>query len=133
VVRKRFFPTIVFEVGFNQSYEALVEDCKQWLQRSEGQIKRCFLINITENDRDGFCHAQGVGALNTEASHSKDDDTVTVAALEELYDNIKVDKWVAPFVAFLEEYRYDTQTRRGVPDGPRIVSCAPFHLIFRTH
>jgi hypothetical protein len=129
VVRNRLFPTIVFEVGFNQRYEALVEDCEQWLPRSEGHVKRCFLINITENDRDVLCHAgQDVGAIDAEAGHNKYDDTMTVSALEELYASIKVDEWVGPFVACLEEYRYDSQTRRGVPHGPRIVSCAPFHL-----
>ncbi|KAA8895968.1 hypothetical protein FN846DRAFT_764689, partial [Sphaerosporella brunnea] len=39
---KEVFPRIVFEIGFSESVPALVEDCQQWLQRSQGHVKRCF-------------------------------------------------------------------------------------------
>lgn len=42
------FPRVVFEIGFSQKYETLVEDAKHWLVRAQGFVKVVVLVNLIE-------------------------------------------------------------------------------------
>ena len=41
--------SVIFEVGFSESYEDLVKDAKQWLSRSSDKVEVVFLIDIKED------------------------------------------------------------------------------------
>lgn len=51
-----YFPHVVFEVAFSQSYESLRENARHWLVRGQGSIKLAVLVKLIEG-----IHAQAEG------------------------------------------------------------------------
>ncbi|KAE8369754.1 hypothetical protein BDV27DRAFT_152833 [Aspergillus caelatus] len=47
----RSLPRVVFEVGFNESYDDLQNDARQWLIRSRGLVRLVLLVRIDEDVR----------------------------------------------------------------------------------
>lgn len=41
-------PRVVFEVAFSQTYESVLEDARQWLVRTHGNVKLCVIVKIYE-------------------------------------------------------------------------------------
>jgi hypothetical protein len=41
--------SVVFKAGFNEGYEDLLSDMKQWLLRSGGELKLFTLVNFQED------------------------------------------------------------------------------------
>jgi hypothetical protein len=48
----KFLPSVVFEVGFAESYDDLVSDAAQWLQRSGGMVRLAIIVTIKEDVQD---------------------------------------------------------------------------------
>lgn len=46
--RRDAFPRVVFEIGFSQKYETLLEDAKHWLVRAQGFVKVVVIVNLIE-------------------------------------------------------------------------------------
>jgi hypothetical protein len=44
-------PSVVFEVRFTESYDDLVNNARQWLQKSGGEVRLVILVNIEEDVR----------------------------------------------------------------------------------
>src|SRR5438046_1651411 len=42
-------PSVVFEVGFTESYTDLVSNAAQWLEKSGGKVRLVVLVNIKED------------------------------------------------------------------------------------
>lgn len=42
-------PSVVFEVGFTESYADLVSDAAQWLEKSGGDVRLVVLVNVEED------------------------------------------------------------------------------------
>jgi hypothetical protein len=42
-------PTVIFEVGFTESYEDLLSDMRQWITKSQGSVQLVILVNIKED------------------------------------------------------------------------------------
>lgn len=49
-------PHVIFEVGFSETYDDLVLDAKQWLQRPRGRAKLVIIINIEEDKGSVLVH-----------------------------------------------------------------------------
>lgn len=110
-----WFPRVVFEVGFSQSYEEVRDDAYQWLVRSDGGIPLVVLIKIEEHP---------IPAPPPDDDPQSDDSADSdVAIYRRLRAACDVDSLVGPISAFAELYRYGPA---GVYlDGDRIVSTPP--------
>lgn len=42
------FPSWVWEVGFTESYIDLLEDARQWLEKSGGRVKLVTIVKLEE-------------------------------------------------------------------------------------
>lgn len=121
---KDAFPSIIFEVAFSQTHDSVVDAARQWINRSEGNIKLAVIIKLTEgpivpsNDAD-----------DSDAS-SQGDKYGSEFSCADAYNhfNLHCDPalWVGPISGFMELYRYDPVLRTAYQDGPRVVSPAPY-------
>jgi len=111
--------SVVFEAGFTESYDDLVSDAAQWLQKSCGEVKLVILVNIEEDIR-----RQRIGQRSSEVrkrireltikfenAKAKDREGIDhedsdVESDEELYKDARsatvVEDWVGPISAALE-------------------------------
>jgi len=112
-------PSVVFEAGFTESYDDLVGDAAQWLQKSHGKVRLVILVNIEEDVRSRRVRERSSEArkrireLLTEFGTAKakdregiDHEDSDVESDEEFYDNVRsqvvVEDWVGPISATLE-------------------------------
>ena len=127
-------PSVVFEAGFTESYDDLVSDAAQWLQKSRGKVRLVILVNIEEDVRSRRARQRSSEARkrihellvkfgNTKAKdqkriHHGDSD---VESNEGFYDDIRstivVEDWVGPISATLEVWHMvdDTPKLRQPP------------------
>ena len=118
-------PSVVFEVGFTESYNDLVSDAKQWLQKSGGEVRLVILVNIEEDEKIRRAKQKSSAArkrtrqlLIKFGTAYEDPD---VESDEEMYDDIRsrivVEDWVGPLSATLEVWHMvnDTPTLRQPP------------------
>jgi hypothetical protein len=125
---------VVFEAGFMESYDDLVSDAAQWLQKSGGEVRLVILVNIEEDVQSRRVRQRSSEArkrireLTIKFGNAKgkdrngidhgDSDTESDA---ELYDNVQsaivVEDWVGPISATLEVWHMvdDTPKLRQPP------------------
>lgn len=127
-------PSVVFEAGFTESYDDLVSDAAQWLQKSRGKVRLVILVNIEEDVQSRIARRTSSEAqrrtrkLLTEFGKAKvkdregiDHKDSDVESDEEMYDDIRcrivVEDWVGPISATLEVWHMvnDTPTLRQLP------------------
>jgi hypothetical protein len=138
-------PTVVFEVGFTETYSDLKHDARQWLERSDGKVQLVILVDIKEDEgarkriqatRESqkrvkrlarqFGNAAGKENLGL---RSESDMEISDA---ELYDSLKseimTEDWIGPIRASLEMWHLHdgVVTMR----GPRIVRLSLISLEF---
>jgi hypothetical protein len=127
-------PSVVFEARFTESYDDLVSDAAQWLQKSRGKVRLVILVNIEEDVQSKMARRTPSEAqrrtrkLLTEFGKAKvkdregiDHKDSDVESDEEMYDDIRcrivVEDWVGPISATLEVWHMvnDTPTLRQLP------------------
>jgi sulfite reductase beta subunit-like hemoprotein len=135
--------TVVFEVGFSESYEDLLSDAKQWLIKSSEEVTIAVIIKIQE-DKSARREArktsesqerlrQLVDEFGNKEARLRDgiDSQSDVDSDKEMYDDIgsmiNEDDWVGPLSAFLEIWELNGQTPK--IREPRYV-CAIYPLGF---
>ena len=111
--------SVVFEAGFTESYDDLVGDAKQWLQKSSREVRLVILVNIEEDAQVRRAKQKSNAArkrtrqLLTQFGTAKakdregiDHEDSDVESDEEMYDDIRsrivVEDWVGPITATLE-------------------------------
>jgi hypothetical protein len=112
-------PSVVFEVGFTESYDDLVSDAAQWLQKSGGKVRLVILVNIKEDIqsqrvRQRFSEARkrireliirfgNAKAKDREEIDHEDSDVESNAKLyDDIESTIMAEDWVGPISAKLE-------------------------------
>ncbi|KAL0638039.1 hypothetical protein Q9L58_002975 [Maublancomyces gigas] len=122
---KCFFPRVIFEVDFSQSYEEVLDDTRQWLVRSAGGVRLVVLIYIEEHP---------IPALrddDDDDQHSDDSTDSDVAMYQRFYNSCNVDNHVGPLSAFAELYRlggagiYRVGARINIISPPSVSPPAP--------
>ena len=127
-------PSVVFEVGFTESYDDLVKDAAQWLQRSGGKVRLVILVNIEEDVRSRKARQRSsetqrrireliikfgnAKAKEREGIDHGDSDVESDAELyEDVRSTIMVEDWVGPISATLEVWHMvdDTPKLRQPP------------------
>lgn len=132
------FPTLVCEVGFTESYIDLLEDARQWLEKSGGKVRLVMIIKL-EEEKKSTIKSSAIDPIseedNTRQALSEDDDSERdneatgdtgefgsdPASYEDLRVSCKTDDWVGPINGFLEIWRYDEVSGKMKQDGSRIV------------
>jgi hypothetical protein len=127
-------PSVVFEAGFTESYDDLISDAAQWLQKSCGKVRLVILVNIEEDVRSRRARERSSEArkrireLTIKFGNAKGKDREgidhgdsDVESDEELYDDLRstivVEDWVGPISATLEVWHMvdDTPKLRQPP------------------
>ncbi|KAF8539838.1 hypothetical protein BDD12DRAFT_805015 [Trichophaea hybrida] len=96
----------------------------QWLIRSARRVMRMFLVKIEEDD----CVRRSEGVEDDDASGSMAEevraksmllgsDDSTPDEYDELFEDITVEDWIGKLTVFIEEYRYDSDSRVVVMHG----------------
>lgn len=120
---KDAFPSIIFEVAFSQTHDSVVDAARQWIIRSEGNIKLAVVIKLTEgpivpandaDDSDSSSQSEKYGSEFSCADAYNDFNLTCNPAV-----------WVGPIVGFMELFRYDPVLKTVCQDGARVVSPAP--------
>lgn len=116
------FPRVIFEVGFSQTYEEVMDDGRQWLVRSEGEIPLVVLIFIEEHPIPA---RPAVADVDMDGNDQNSDDSADsdVAMYRRLRLSCNVDDHVGPLSAFAELFRLGPAGVFRV--GARIVSPHP--------
>lgn len=125
------FPSMVWEVGFSESYTDLLEDARQWLEGSCGGVRLVIVVKLEEVKKGTVVAGPSEEASNSQPSPGSGDSEQVdnepgsdPASYQELRRSCKVDDWVGPINAFLEVWRYNKSTGKMKQDGERIV-CSP--------
>ncbi|KAJ9324853.1 hypothetical protein DTO027B5_3288 [Paecilomyces variotii] len=113
-------PSVVFEVGFSESYNDLLNDAKQWLSRSS-TVRLVILVDITEDVRirrgrqdtdevkkrikDLLVKFGTTIAREKEGIELDDCETLSTPDLyDEIQSQIVAEDWVGPIQATLEQW-----------------------------
>ena len=122
-------PSVVFEVGFTESYNDLVGDTTQWLQRSGGEVRLVVLVNIKEDIQTRRARQisdevrrrvreliKTFGTAKAKDREGIDHDDSDVESDAEIYCNIQsavvVEDWVGPITATLEVWHMANNTSK---------------------
>ena len=136
---KKDLPSVVFEVGFSESYPDLLSDAQQWLHKSSGKIRVVVLVDIVEDTKtlqtlQMSKRAQSrirrlltqFGTASAKAREGVDHEGPDPESDQEQYDNIEaqivVEDWVGPISASLEVWH--TVDNKPKMRGERIVSSS---------
>jgi hypothetical protein len=120
-------PSVVFEAGFTESYDDLVSEAAQWLQKSRGKVRLVILVNIEEDVQSRKARQRSSEARKRKHeflvkfgnAKAKDREGIDhgdsdVESDEEFYDNarstIVVEDWVGPISATLEVWHMVNDT-----------------------
>lgn len=120
---KDAFPSIIFEVAFSQTYDSVVDAARQWIIRSEGQIKLAVVIKLTEGPIVPSDNADDSDASSDEEKYGSEFSCADAYNDFNLHCSPAV--WVGPLDGFLELFRYDPVLKTVYQEGARIVSPAP--------
>lgn len=120
------FPSWVWEVGFTESYIDLLEDARQWLEKSGGRVRLVTIVKLEE----GKLTAKSAGGAmweedppveeEEEEEEESDQFGSDPASYDDLRTTCKADDWVGPITGFLEMWRYDKASGKMKQDGERI-------------
>lgn len=124
----RAFPSVVFEIGFTESYIDLVEDAKQWLINSAGAVRLVVLIKLAEQRLDGTSDESidhDGGSVSSEDTESVDSAGSDPESYQSLLEICRTEDWVGPITGFLEFWRYDPIAVDISMQGTRVV-CSPY-------
>lgn len=132
------FPSWVWEVGFTESYIDLLEDARQWLEKSGGRVKLVTIVKLEE--RKSTTKSAEMSAIweedppvEEEKSTSEEEDISEQeeqssdqfesdpASYDDLRTTCLTDDWVEPITGFLEMWRYDNASCKMKQDGECIV------------
>jgi len=119
--------SVVFEAGFTESYDDLVSDAAQWLQKSGGEVRLVILVNIKEDVqsrkasqkssearkriRELLTEFGNAKAKNREGIDHEDSDVESDAELyKDVRSTIVVEDWVGPISATLEVWHMVNDT-----------------------
>lgn len=128
------FPSLVCEVGFTESYIDLLEDARQWLEKSDGKVRLVMIVKLQE-EKKSTIKSGAINPIREEDNTRQvpeDDDSERdnqaaeefgsdPASYEDLRISCKTDDWVGPINGFLELWRYDEVSGKMKQDGSRIV------------
>lgn len=125
-------------MGFTESYVDLLEDAREWLERSAGGVRLVVIIKLKEENKP-----TKLGLIdpsreedNSRATEESDDSDIErnestgtddqafcsdPASYQDLRRTCKADEWVGPISGFLELWRYEKESSKMKQDGERIV------------
>lgn len=132
-------PTVIFEVGFTESYVDLISDMRQWLIKSK-DVLLVVLVDVKENHTvhkarrntpeceqrinkllKEFGNSKGKAILDQDEEYDEND----TASDDELYKTIRqaveTDDWVGPIEAYIELWERGVQGPQ--KRGRKLVSC----------
>lgn len=131
------FPSLVCEVGFTESYIDLLEDARQWLEKSDGKVRLVMIVKLEEEQKSTIIKSGAINPIkegdNARQMPEDDEDYEErenqaaeefgsdPASYEDLRISCKTDDWVGPINGFLELWRYDRVSGKMKQDGNRIV------------
>ncbi|KAL0631344.1 hypothetical protein Q9L58_009790 [Maublancomyces gigas] len=115
---KDAFPSIIFEVAFSQTYDSVVDAARQWIIRSEGQIKLAVVIKLTEGPIIPSDNADDSDASSDEEKYGSEFSCADAYNDFNLHCSPAV--WVGPLDGFLELFRYDPVLKTVYQEGARI-------------
>lgn len=125
------FPSWVWEVGFTESYIDLLEDARQWLEKSAGRVRLVTIVKLEEGKPAGISEedlpVEEEEGTWEEEDMSEEEEQGTgqfgsdPASYDDLRTTCKADDWVEPITGFLEMWRYDKASGKMKQDGERIV------------
>lgn len=141
------FPSLVWEVGFTESYADLLEDARQWLEKSGGAVKLVILVKLEEGKpsmrptiansmKEQDDHKQ-IDSDNSDdpGEEEANADSGQLGSDPDSYQNLrrscKTDDWVGRITGFLETWRYEEVSGKMVQDGSRIVCLSTSRYIYQ--
>lgn len=127
----RAFPSVVFEIGFTESYIDIVEDAKQWLINSAGAVRLVGLIKLAEQRLDGASD-ESIEVDDHDGGSDSSEDTGLVdsagsdpESYQSFLEMCRSEDWVGLITGFLEFWPYDPITVDISMQGTRVV-CSPY-------
>lgn len=122
-------PSVIFEVGFSESYKDLLNDAQQWLERSGGKVQLVVLIDINEDiktrkSRQNTKEAKqrlknlliSFGTTIARENEGIELDVCETESNPDTYDEIEsqifAEDWVGPIEATLEQWTIENNSLR---------------------